>query len=257
MDYLGFLEGVHERLAPRSYLEIGVRFGNSLALARSPSVGIDPAHEIRCDLREDATLFRETSDEFFARPDPLAPLGGPPGLAFIDGMHLVEYALRDFVNVERHAHWSTVVVFDDVLPRREVEAARERRTRAWAGDVYKMVGILARHRPDLLCLRIDAEPTGVMLVLGLDPDSAALDDRYERIVAKADVPDPQSVPRKLLERRDALDPDAVLGASFWDVLRDGGPSRDEGVAALRKAVRAEFGRRFSPRGLRRALPLPA
>ena len=261
MDYLEFLERLHARLAPAPYLEIGVRFGKSLALAQAPSVGIDPAYELRTAVRDDASLFRETSDDYFARPDPLAPLGGaPPALAFIDGMHLAEYALRDFINVERNAHWTTVVVFDDILPRRAVEAARERRTRVWTGDVYKLAGILRRHRPDLLCLEVDVAPTGVMVVLGLDPDSRVLSERYDRIVERAAVPDPQKVPRRLAERRDVLDAEAVLDASLWAALRDARAAdvpRSEGVKTVRSAVRGDFGRRVSRRRLLGALPLPA
>jgi hypothetical protein len=261
MDYLDFLGRVHERLEPPTYLEIGIRFGNSLELARSPSIGIDPAYELRVKLRDDAELFRETSDEYFERPDPLGPFGGQPAaLSFIDGMHLVEYALRDFINVERRSDWSSVVVFDDILPRHADEAARERTTQAWAGDVYKLLAILGRHRRDLICLRIGTEPTGLMLVLGLDPGNRTLEKRYDRIVEKAVVPDPQEVPEDLLERRDVLDPDAVLGASFWDVLRDArsaGTARKEGIRSLRGAVREDFGRAVSPRRLRDVLPLPA
>jgi hypothetical protein len=261
MDYLDFLGRVHERLAPPNYLEIGIRFGNSLELSRSPSIGIDPAYELRSNVRDDAVLFRETSDDYFARADAMEPFGGrPAALSFIDGMHLAEYALRDFVNVERHSHWSSVVVFDDILPREVEEANRERTTKAWAGDVYKIVGILDRHRPDLIQLRIDAEPTGLMLVLGLDPDNDTLSDRYDRIAAGLDVPDPQDVPEDLLDRSGTLDPDTVLGASFWDVLRDARERdvpRKEGMRALRKALRGDFGRRVSRRRLRDVLPLPA
>ena len=261
MDYLDFLGRVHERLAPPNYLEIGIRFGNSLELARSPSIGIDPAYELRSKVREDAALFRETSDDYFARDDAMEPFAGAPAaLSFIDGMHLAEYALRDFVNVERHSAWSSVVVFDDILPREVEEANRERTTRAWAGDVYKVLGILERHRPDLICLRIDAQPTGLMLVLGLDPDDRTLDQRYEKIERDIVVPDPQDVPDDLLERRDVLEPEAVLGASFWDVLREGQTGdipRKDGLRALRKALKSDFGRRVSRRRLRAVLPLPA
>src|SRR5919107_2890242 len=113
MHYLDFLAGLHERLAPPTYLESRVRHGDSLALARGPAVGIDPEFELQAELRDDTKLFAETSDEYFDRDDPLAPFGGEPiAFAFIDGMHLAEFVVRDFANVERNAHWSTVVVFD-------------------------------------------------------------------------------------------------------------------------------------------------
>jgi hypothetical protein len=134
VHYLEFLRSLHERLAPPTYLEIGIRHGDSLALANCPSVGIDPEFELQVQLRGDATLFRETSDEYFDRDAPLAPFGGEPiALAFIDGMHLAEFVVRDLANVERNADWSSVVVFDDILPRSADEAARGRRTRAWTG----------------------------------------------------------------------------------------------------------------------------
>lgn len=243
MRYLDFLRQVHERLAPPTYLEIGIRNGGSLALSRARSVGIDPSYRLTHELGSDVALFRETSDAYFARPDPGEALDGRPiGLAFIDGMHLAELALRDFANVERHAHWTSVVVLDDVLPRTLEEAARDRRTRDWTGDVYKVLEILARHRPDLIRLRVDTEPTGLGLVLGLDPGSRVLDERADELAREVEVPDPQDVPAAVLERRDALDPEAVLAAGFWARLRDARERdrpRRRGLRALRRAVAAD------------------
>jgi hypothetical protein len=255
--YLEFLQGVHTALLPPTYLEIGIRRGDSLALSRTRSIGIDPAFSLKADAPVDASLFRETSDEYFARERPSEPFGDRPiSLAFIDGMHLLEFALRDFMNVELHAHWASVVVFDDIFPRRPVEAARDRSTRAWTGDVYKLLAILARHRPDLICLRVDTRPTGLLLVLALDPTSRVLSKRYEQIVAQAVVPDPQRVPRKVLERRGALAPATVLSGSFWSVLRDA-RTQDVppkvGIRQLRRAIRRDFGG-IGPSPLRRFLP---
>ena len=250
-------------LDPPTYLEIGIRHGDSLALARSAGVGIDPAYRLRTELPPGMALFRETSDEYFDRPDPLAPFGGRPvGMGFIDGMHLVENALRDFVNVERHSHWTGAVVFDDIHPRDAQMAARRRKTRLWTGDVYKMVGILARHRPDLICVRVDTRPTGLLLVLGLDPANSVLMERYDEIVLEAVVPDPQPIPDEILERRGALDPETVLSASFWSALREGrdrGLSARRGLRALRRRVREDLGmrvgRRVGPLLLRPRSPL--
>ena len=255
--YLEFLAGVHEALAPPTYLEIGIRRGDSLTLSRSSTIGIDPDFNLKADAPADAALFRETSDDYFARERPLEPFGGRPiSLAFIDGMHLAEYALRDFMNVERHADRSGVVVFDDILPRKPVEAARDRSTRAWTGDVYKILDILRRNRPDLICLRVGTRPTGLLLVMGLDPASHVLEERYERIARAADVPDPQDVPSAVLARRGVLDPAAVLSGSFWRVLREAREANAPDGRRLRQSVRSDFGR-MRPRVLRRFVPSPA
>src|SRR4051794_20921448 len=211
MYYLDFLRGLHGALAPRGYLEIGLRHGDSLALAECPALGVDPEFDLHVELGDNVTLLEETSDELFMRTDSLKQLlPRHVDLAFIDGMHLSEFALRDFMGVERLLRWTSVVVFDDILPREVDEAARDRRTRAWTGDVYKILGILARYRPDLICLRVDTEPTGLLLVLGLDPASRSLQLRYDAIVERCLVPDPQPVPADVLERRGALVPHDLL-----------------------------------------------
>jgi hypothetical protein len=242
--YLEFLRRCHEVLAPPTYLEIGVRNGDSLALSRSTTVGIDPGYRLLVAPPPDTKLFRQTSDDYFERPDPLATLSRRPvSFSFIDGMHLAEFALRDFVNVERHAHWTGVVVFDDILPRDSEMAARDRQTRTWTGDVYKVLAIFAEHRPDLICLRVGTEPTGLLLVLGLDPDSRVLSESLGALTEAIVQPDPQRVPHDVLERRETFEPEAVLAASFWSVLRDLRERelpRQRGLAALRTAVDRDF-----------------
>jgi hypothetical protein len=243
MRYLHFLDGVHRTLQPPTYLEIGIGHGDSLALSRARSLAVDPAFSIRAELDCPVTLRRTTSDDLFARPDAIAPLGGPPALAFIDGMHLFENVLRDFANVERHAQWWTVVVLDDVCPRSVEEAARDRHTRAWTGDVYKVAAVLREERPDLLCLTVDTEPTGLLLVLGPDPSSDVLAARHEALLARWLTPDPQPVPDEVIERRGAVAPEAVLAAPFWALLREAraaGTAREDGLAALRRSVQETF-----------------
>jgi hypothetical protein len=240
MRYLDFLGQVHQRLAPPTYLEIGIRHGGSLSLSRSRSVGIDPAYKLRFDLPRDVALFRETSDAYFEREDPLEALDDAPiGFSFIDGLHLAEFALRDFINVEHHSAWTTAIVFDDILPRTVDEAARDRITDAWTGDVYKVLEVLERRRPDLVCLRVGTEPTGLGLILGLDPTSTVLTDAYAEIERDIVTPDPQDVPEAVFARRGVLDPETVLAASFWDLLRelrDAGTPRAEGIGRLRSAL---------------------
>lgn len=246
MQYLDFLERVHETLRPPTYLEIGIRHGHSLALSRATTIGVDPDFDLKRDKPADARLFEEESDAFFAKPDALEHFGGrPAALSFIDGMHLAEFALRDFINVERASDWNSVAVIDDILPRTVEEANRARSTRAWTGDVFKLLGVFAEHRPDLTILRVGVEPTGVLLVLGLDPASTVLSDRYDELEAAIVTPDPQDVPAEILSRAGVLDAEIVLSASFWSLLREGRHEPGKGRSKLRKAVRKDFSKGLS------------
>jgi hypothetical protein len=227
-DRYELLGELHRQLQPRSYLEIGVRKGRSLALSRTRTVAVDPGFDITFELDCDLQLVRATSDELFAREHPLAHLpAGQVDLAFIDGMHLFEFALRDFMNVERHASWTSVAVFDDVLPRNVREPSRERDGMvAWAGDVFKLLEVLTEHRPDLVLLPVDVNPTGLLVVLGLDPTDAVLASRYDEIVGAHVYPDPQRVPKEILRREGAVDPAALIVSPVWAALRE---ARGSGV----------------------------
>ena len=146
-------------------------------------------------------------------------LGSPTvDLAFIDGMHLLEFALRDFMNIERFCARTSVIVFDDMLPRNVEEAARDRTTKFWAGDVFKMQGILRSYRPDLVAIPVDTGPTGLLVVLRPDARNRDLRDHYDAIVANAVRPDPQAVPGAILGRHDAVAPDALLANGIWDAI---------------------------------------
>lgn len=237
MYYIPVLTEVHRRLAPRAYLEVGVRDGRSLSLSRCRTVAIDPAFAITYAIDTDLALFRTTSDEYFARPEPLAPTGGTPfDLSFIDGLHLFEYAFRDFVNAERCSSPRGVIVFDDILPRSVDEAARRRHTKSWTGDVYPMLAVLARYRPDLVVVPVGTRPTGLLLVVGLDPDNTVLTDAYDEIMAEFRRPDPQPVPPEVLDRLTVMPPQRLLDSGLLDLL--GSTAPDATVAELRGPLQA-------------------
>ena len=247
--YLEFLTRVHALQQPDNYLEIGVRFGNSIALANCRAVGIDPAYMIEAELSGEVHLRRTTSDEYFTRPDPLEPTGGQPfDLAFIDGMHLFEFALRDLINTEEHCHPWSVVIFDDVLPRNVPEAARERHTGAWTGDVYPVIEVLRRYRPDVAVVLVDTLPTGLMFVLGLDPDDRTLREHYDEIMAEYRKPDPQPVPQQVLDRVSVQTPQRVLDAGFWKVLHEQRerPDLPDFHRRLREQLGADLGTAYAP-----------
>jgi len=185
-DYMDLLEQIHALLRPRVYLEIGVNRGKSLALSAAAelAVGVDP-NLSSCSRSSvsHARLVEAKSDEFFARADLHAVLEGRPvDLGFIDGMHLFEYGLRDFINMERMCRAGSVILIHDVVPCVPVVGARQRTTRTWTGDVWKVLLCLARHRPDLDLTLVMTSPSGLAIVRNLDPSNRVLADKLPSIL---------------------------------------------------------------------------
>ena len=231
-----FLTGLHAAYRPRTYLEIGVNDGRGLARSSTRTIGVDPDFKVTAELACDLQLAHATSDDFFDRPDPIAWFPeGVIDLAFIDGLHIFEFALRDFMNCERLATPASVVVFDDMLPRTIDEAARDRHTLEWAGDVYKVWQVLRKYRPDLVLVQIDTQPTGLLVVVGLDPRNTTLADHYDEILAEYALADPQVVPDDIIHRRSAADPVQILQTTVWADLvaaRTAGSGHPESLQAL-------------------------
>lgn len=182
--YMDLLAAVHQNLRPRTYLEIGVGSGASIVLAGAGTlaIGVDPEPEINRELPPSVRILKQTSDEFFAQFDLRKEFRDLPlELAFIDGMHRFEYALRDFINIEKRSGPGTVVFFHDCYPLNEATATRERGTKFWTGDIWKLTLCLKKYRPDLRVVTLAARPTGLGLILGLDSNSTVLSDNLDRI----------------------------------------------------------------------------
>ena len=202
-----FLEKLHTALQPRGYVEIGVQAGGSLALAKCDSVGIDPVYQVQVPLERYHRLRVNTSDDYFNMGvDNGHDLPNYVDLAFIDGMHLVEYAIRDFMNIEKYAHKDTVVVFDDVLPYNAAIATRAQPPGDWTGDVWKVIECIRNARPKLKTVLVDTHPTGAFVVTGFEPDhDASLGFRYDS--------------------RDILPP-------HWVIDREGAVSQEEAIEMI-------------------------
>jgi hypothetical protein len=186
-SYFGVLRRIHAYLKPATYLEIGVARGESLALASpdTAAIGIDPSPQLARPLRASERIFATTSDEFFAQHDLRAEFGGRAlELAFIDGMHRFEYALRDFINVERACTRAAVILVHDCYPLDARTAQREQQTRFWSGDIWRLLLLLREQRPDLTVRTIGTPPTGLGMVLNPEPRSQVLGERCAALIAE-------------------------------------------------------------------------
>lgn len=182
--YLKLLERIHAHLRPRTYVEIGIFAGESFRLARPPTVaiGIDPEPQLVAPPSPLHQIFRETSDEFFSARDLGELLGrAPVDLALIDGMHHFEFALRDFVNLERRCARGSTILVHDCFPIDAVSSARERTTAFWSGDVWRLIPALREWRPDLAIHTVAVPPTGLGIVRNLDPGSRVLEENLAQV----------------------------------------------------------------------------
>lgn len=189
VDYRKFLDALHQQLLFDWYLEIGSQTGMSLAKSQSPSIAVDPVFRIRYDIagnKPHLHLYQQTSDDFFAAGH-LKTLKARPDFAFLDGMHLFEYLLRDFMNTEAAAKPTSVIALHDCCPFSHLMTTRDIDNiprGPWTGDVWKLIPILQEYRPDLTLQVLDCAPTGLVVVTNLDPKSKALTKAYDEILAR-------------------------------------------------------------------------
>lgn len=189
MNYRRFLSQLHGECLFDWYLEVGCRSGESFAPVRSRTIAVDPFFRAEINIigkKPALHVFQQTSDDFFASGF-LARNDIRLGLAFLDGMHLFEFLLRDLINTEAQMDPKGVIMLHDCVPygqkmtRRDLDNLPDG---AWTGDVWKLIPILQHWRPDLTITVLDCQPTGLVCVSGLDPKSRVLAENYDRIVAE-------------------------------------------------------------------------
>ena len=216
VHYYKILEKMQNKLNPELYLEIGVRNGESLSLSKGKAIAVDPYPDIKIELDENKKLFEMNSDEFFEYEARTELQSHNLDLAFIDGMHLFEYALRDFINIEQYSNPNTVIVVDDVLPNHILQSSRIRKTQVWTGDVWKLPQCLKTYRKDLVITLLDTSPTGLLVIKGLDRNNKKLKEAYNPIVRKYQHMELEGeMANNVMSRADSIDP---LDPEFWSSL---------------------------------------
>jgi hypothetical protein len=189
MEHYHLLHRAHATLRPNRYIEIGISSGRSLALtgAGTSAIGVDPMTAIpeQQFFHSPAAgpkLFKLTSNDFFQQGLMEKEWGGSPfDMAFIDGLHLFEQALMDFVNLERRSDPSSVIFIHDCLPVSVIGAERQRRSMVWTGDVWKVIPCLKAVRPDLEIITFPVRPSGLAMVRNLDRRSKVLSSQFNAI----------------------------------------------------------------------------
>jgi SAM-dependent methyltransferase len=182
-NYLEVIREFHSVLQPEFYFEIGVRKGASLSLSDCETIGVDPEPDIdKSKIGLNKAVYEMTSDSFFEYFADKTIGSRSIDLAFIDGMHLFEFVLRDFINIETYSDSKTIVLVDDILPNNEIQAERVRKSKVWTGDVWKFYFCLKKYRPDLELHLLDTSPSGMLVIKGLDKYNQILVNKYNTII---------------------------------------------------------------------------
>lgn len=188
INYRKWIANVHASLDINWYLEVGCRRGLTFSSARCNTIAVDPEFKLESNvlnLKKQLHLFQVTSDEFFESSF-MRDCRVKIDIAFLDGMHLMEYLLRDFINTEKNCHAGSVIMMHDCYPSNAGMVTRDLKklpkSGAWTGDVYKLVKILNDYRPDLSVVILDLAPTGLVLVSGLEPSNSYLQRNYNKIL---------------------------------------------------------------------------
>ncbi|MBV6633813.1 MAG: class I SAM-dependent methyltransferase [Alphaproteobacteria bacterium] len=187
MDYRSFLKHLHETRSPKRYFEIGVRTGQSMCFAKHAAIGVDPVVDIQEPMQARVCLFAMTSDQFFNDYDARALFNGKGAdMSLIDGMHLAEFAYRDFVNTARISAKGSLVILDDVLPTDIDIAGRDcTDSSAWTGDVYRALTAIKVNFPTLKMVVVNISGKGLAFIKSPNLTDEELDADSNRETAEA------------------------------------------------------------------------
>lgn len=153
-------------------MEIGVREGHVFFLIKCKNkIAIDPNFAFQwkqyikkfISLLTGSQFYAMTSDDFFAKhADKIMPTR-KLNLALIDGMHEMDFALRDILNSLKYLSDDGFIIVHDCNPTSADRACsfeewRSRRYEGvWNGDVWKAIVYLIRNRKDLEVFVIDTD----------------------------------------------------------------------------------------------------
>jgi tetratricopeptide (TPR) repeat protein len=216
--YHVWLDRLYSALAPENVVEIGVHEGQSLSRICPPTVaiGVDPCPRINRPLKTETHIYAETSDDFFSKDRLATALAGRPlGVGFIDGLHLYEQALKDFIHLEAYCGPRSVILIHDTVPLDEPTQNRTCHTQFHTGDVWKMVLCLKHYRPDLDIFTIATPWTGLTVVSGFNPER---EGRSRDFAQSYDDAVRLFINKSFAEIESSLEPELNMVANDWAVV---------------------------------------
>jgi hypothetical protein len=166
MDRLIAIKALMKEKGYKNYLEIGVSNGHiffriktTFKIAVDPDFQFDIFRRMGKAILNPYNLFNKyyeiTSDDFFAKHSDEVIGNRKIDIAFVDGMHEYDFALRDIENSLKYLDDNGVIIVHDCNPLTK-DAARpfsefavdNKQNTLWNGDVWKAI-VHLRQRNDL------------------------------------------------------------------------------------------------------------
>ncbi|MEI6095766.1 MAG: class I SAM-dependent methyltransferase [Gammaproteobacteria bacterium] len=159
-DSVTLIQRLIDATKAKTYLEVGVEKGATFfEIKAEKKFAVDPHFRFDPSDRESETerYFQMTSDDFWNSINPQLMFD----VVFLDGLHTFEQTYRDFCAVLAHTTSSSVIIIDDIFPTDVFSsltdhgnAIRFREmhgidSRAWHGDVYKVILAINDFHPTL------------------------------------------------------------------------------------------------------------
>lgn len=169
-EYLDYINQNYHEKGIQSYLEVGVRWGDGLALAKPGcrSVGVDPNFQLRMDLPSDPELYSMTSDDFFFEHS--GTYSSAFELIFLDGLHEARQTAKDIWHALEVLKPGGEILVHDVLPVSMTVASPEPKSHFWTGNVWQSAFAFCGKGYPLKWEFIDAFPSGLLRLYDIDPD---------------------------------------------------------------------------------------
>ncbi len=212
--YAGLLENLLRWKEPKTYIEFGVRGGQTLALAKAPTfaIGVEQNPRIVSRFTTPTRVYDMPGLDYLesGRMETVTERKSFD-IALLRAPRSFEDAYDLFAALEARSSPGSIVILHGTLPVDPVAGAPTRQSNFWVADQWKLVPCLLETRPDLTVFSVPAFPAGLTFVAGLKRRTTKLVKNRDRNVSEfleREVPSPEEW-KKVFN----------LGSDSWAAIR--------------------------------------
>ena len=212
--YPDLLERLLRWREPKTYIEFGIRNGQTLALAKPPTfaIGVEQNPRVTSRFTTPTRVYDMPALDYLesGRMETVTERKSFD-IALMRAPRSFEDAYDLFTALEARAAANSIVIVHGTLPTDAIAGAPTRQSAFWIADQWKLVPCLLKTRPDLTVFTIPAFPAGLTIVTGLKRRTTKLVKNRDKFVSEfmqLEVPSPEEWKRVF-----------NLGSDNWSAIR--------------------------------------